>query len=54
LSHLHAEGLSPYEMPEYFLQVDDLPLSASGKILKRALLDPASPALQPQPVRWRG
>ena len=31
LSHLHAESLSPYEMPEYFLQVDDLPLSASGR-----------------------
>ena len=45
LSHLHAEGLSPYEMPEYFLQVDDLPLSASGKILKRALLDPVSTAI---------
>ena len=54
LSHLHAEGLSTYEMPEYFLQVDDLPLSASGKILKRALLDPASTAPRPQPVRWRG
>jgi acyl-CoA synthetase (AMP-forming)/AMP-acid ligase II len=54
LSHLHAEGLSPYEMPEYFLQVDDLPLSASGKILKRAILDPTSTALRPQPVRWRG
>jgi acyl-CoA synthetase len=54
LSHLHSEGLSPYEMPEYFLQVDDLPLSASGKILKRALLDPLNTAIRPQPVRWRG
>jgi non-ribosomal peptide synthetase component E (peptide arylation enzyme) len=53
LSHLHAEGLSPYDMPEYFLQVDDLPLSASGKVVKRALVDPVSTALRPQPVRWR-
>lgn len=54
LSHLHAEGLSQYDMPEYFLQVDDIPLSASGKILKRALVDQASREFRPQPVRWRG
>jgi acyl-CoA synthetase len=54
LSHLHEEGLSKYDMPEYFLQVDEIPLSASGKILKRSL-EPslATGQLVPQPVRWR-
>lgn len=54
LSHLHAEGLSKYDMPEYFAQVDEIPLSASGKILKRALLpDVHLGRLRPVPVRWR-
>lgn len=54
LSHLHVEGLSKYDMPEYFLQVDEIPLSASGKILKRALIPSIQAgSLQPQPVRWR-
>jgi acyl-CoA synthetase (AMP-forming)/AMP-acid ligase II len=53
LSHLHAQGLSPYDMPEYFLQVESLPLSASGKVLKRALIDPMGSAFRPRPVRWR-
>ena len=54
LSHLHKEGLSKYDMPEYFLEVDEIPLSASGKLLKRAL-EPslASGELLPQPIRWR-
>jgi acyl-CoA synthetase len=38
LAHLRDEGLSKYDMPEYFLQVDEIPLSASGKVLKRAIL----------------
>lgn len=53
LSHLHAQGLSKYDMPEYFLQVADIPLGPSGKILKRALLpDVEAGRLKPQPVRW--
>jgi len=51
LAHLHAEGLSKYDMPEYFAQVDEIPLSASGKILKRAL---SPDALALQPIRWHG
>ena len=39
LDHLHAEGLSRYDMPEYFLAVDSFPLTASGKILKRELVE---------------
>lgn len=38
LEHLHAEGLSKYDMPEFFLAVTNLPLTASGKILKRELV----------------
>jgi acyl-CoA synthetase (AMP-forming)/AMP-acid ligase II len=54
LSHLHREGLSKYDMPEYFLQVDEIPLSPNGKILKRALTPPlAAGELVPQSVRWR-
>lgn len=53
LRHLDAEGLSKFDMPEYFLAVDEIPLSASGKILKRALLPSVRDGtLKPQPVRW--
>ncbi|MGD8477637.1 MAG: class I adenylate-forming enzyme family protein, partial [Burkholderiales bacterium] len=38
LAHLAAEGLSKYDMPEYFLQLEVFPLTASGKILKRELV----------------
>ena len=52
LAHLDAEGLSRYDMPEYFLQAE-IPLGPSGKVQKRALL-PALEAgeLVPQPIRW--
>ena len=40
-------------MPEYFLVVDDLPLTASGKILKRELLVQVEQGkLCPVPVRF--
>ncbi len=53
LSHLYEEGLSPYDMPEYFLALPEFPLSASGKILKRALVDWAREGrVQPFPVRF--
>ena len=55
LAHLDTSGLSKYDMPEYFLQVDEIPLSANGKMLKRAL-QPAliDGTLSPQPIRFRG
>jgi acyl-CoA synthetase len=54
LEHLHESGLSVYDMPEYFLELDALPLTASGKILKRALVDEiAAGALTPRSVRWQ-
>ncbi|MDT8344904.1 MAG: class I adenylate-forming enzyme family protein [Thermohalobaculum sp.] len=41
LAHLAAEGLSKFDMPEWFLALDTLPLTASGKILKRELTEMA-------------
>ena len=39
--HLDAQGLSKFDMPEFFLRVDAFPLTASGKILKRVLVQQA-------------
>jgi acyl-CoA synthetase len=53
LAHLHAEGLSKYDMPEYFIAMDEFPLTASGKILKRELVEwTKAGRITPQPVRW--
>lgn len=38
LLHLRIEGLSRFDMPEYLLMLPDMPMTASGKILKRALV----------------
>jgi acyl-CoA synthetase len=53
LLHLHQAGLSRYDMPEYFIAMTAYPLTASGKILKRELVEWAkSGHIQPKPVRW--
>jgi acyl-CoA synthetase (AMP-forming)/AMP-acid ligase II len=53
LAHLDRAGLSKYDMPEYFAQVDDLPLMPSGKILKRRLVEWINAgSLVPTPVRY--
>lgn len=53
LSHLVAEGLSIYDMPEYYLRMDELPLTASGKILKRELVEMVGRGeVTPEPVRY--
>jgi acyl-CoA synthetase (AMP-forming)/AMP-acid ligase II len=39
LEHLDGVGLSRYDMPEYFLSVDEIPLTPSGKIRKRDVAD---------------
>ena len=39
LFHLEKEGLSKYDMPEFFLKLEAMPLTASGKILKRKIVD---------------
>jgi len=54
LQHLAAEGLSKFDMPEFFIVLPELPLTASGKILKRELVQwvVQSGRVQPQPVRY--
>jgi acyl-CoA synthetase len=55
LRHLHETGLSRYDMPEYFIAMSAYPLTASGKILKRELVEWAkSGQIRPEPVRWIG
>jgi acyl-CoA synthetase len=54
LTHLHRVGLSRYDMPEYFIAMTAFPLTASGKILKRELVQWAKDGrMQPTPIRWR-
>ena len=54
LAHLDALGLSKYDMPEYFIEVANIPLTASGKIRKRDLTEEiAAGKLTPTPVRWQ-
>jgi acyl-CoA synthetase (AMP-forming)/AMP-acid ligase II len=38
LTHLSARGLSRYEMPEFLLKLDDMPLMANGKIQKADIM----------------
>jgi acyl-CoA synthetase len=53
LDHLDRVGLSKYDMPEYYIEMEAFPLTASGKVLKRGLTDlVASGALKPEPVRF--
>ncbi len=55
LAHFDAEGLSRFDMPEYLLVVDALPMTASGKIVKRDLQTLVRDGvLQPVPVRFAG
>ncbi|SAL71702.1 AMP-binding protein [Caballeronia udeis] len=54
LDHLAEAGLSKYDMPEYFALLDGFPLTASGKILKRELVEwVKSGGLSPEAVRYR-
>jgi acyl-CoA synthetase len=53
LSHLNKQGLSKYDMPEFFAVVNEFPLTASGKILKRELSEQVKQgSLSPLPVRF--
>ena len=54
LQHLAREGLSKFDMPEFFVVLPEFPLTASGKILKRELMQwVSSGRVQPKPVRYR-
>lgn len=50
LAHLADEGLSPFDMPEYFVKLDLMPTTASGKILKRRLVEMAGHDFVPEPI----
>jgi len=53
LAHLDGAGLSKYDMPEYFLAVDHIPLTPSGKMRKRDLVEAVEQGrLSPIPIRW--
>jgi acyl-CoA synthetase len=55
LAQLNEAGLSRYDMPEYFIAMTAYPLTASGKILKRELVEWARTGrIKPLPVRWTG
>jgi acyl-CoA synthetase (AMP-forming)/AMP-acid ligase II len=52
LVHLDAMGLSKYDMPEYLLELDHIPLTPSGKMRKRDIVDwIAEGRAVPEPVR---
>lgn len=54
LAYLDAAGLSKYDMPEYLVVTQQLPLGPTGKILKRELNKwIASGRLVPEPVKRR-
>jgi len=53
LQHLAAAGGSRYDMPEFILFLAEMPLTASGKIVKRELVRWVTEGrVQPRPVRW--
>jgi acyl-CoA synthetase len=53
LAHLNDAGLSKYDMPEFFIRMEAFPLTASGKILKRELVEwTKAGKIAPAPVRW--
>src|SRR5437763_11898750 len=54
LEHLAAAGISRYDMPEFILFLPEMPLTASGKIVKRELMRWVTEGrVQPQPVRLK-
>ncbi len=54
LTHLDVAGLSKYDMPEYLVLTDRMPLGPTGKILKRELSTwIGSGRLVPMPIRRR-
>jgi acyl-CoA synthetase len=54
LEHLNAAGLSKFDMPEYLLELDQMNLTATGKVIKRDLVEGVREGrLHPIPVRWQ-
>lgn len=54
LEHLATVGLSKFDMPEWFICMDNFPLTPSGKILKRELIAMFERGeIEPQAVRYQ-
>jgi len=54
LQHLDMAGLSKYDMPEFIMLLEEMPLTASGKVIKRELVRRVEEdSLRPLPVRFR-
>ncbi len=54
LAHLREQGLSRFDMPEYFSCADELPLGPTGKVLKRELVALIRDGgITAAPIRWR-
>jgi acyl-CoA synthetase (AMP-forming)/AMP-acid ligase II len=54
LEHLDLAGLSKYDMPEFILPLDEMPVTASGKVIKRELVRLVEEGrLYPLPVSFR-
>ena len=53
LTHLDQAGLSKFDMPEYFLTLDEIPVTPNGKMLKRAIVDWIKDGrVTPEPIRF--
>jgi acyl-CoA synthetase len=53
LAHLDSVGLSKFDMPEYFVALDEIPLTPNGKMLKRAIVDWIKEGrVTPEPIRF--
>jgi acyl-CoA synthetase len=53
LRHLDLAGLPRYDMPEFVLPLEEMPLTASGKIMKRELARWVKEGrIRPLPVRF--
>jgi acyl-CoA synthetase (AMP-forming)/AMP-acid ligase II len=54
LRHLDMAGLSKYDMPEFILPLEEMPLTASGKVIKRELARWVEEGhIRPLPVPFR-
>jgi acyl-CoA synthetase len=53
LAHLDNVGLSKFDMPEYFMTLDEIPLTPNGKMLKRGIVDWIKEGrVTPAPIRF--
>ncbi|WP_192179094.1 class I adenylate-forming enzyme family protein [Mesorhizobium amorphae] len=54
LDYLAQQGLSRFDMPEYFVRLNEFPLTPSGKVLKRELVESVkSNEIRPIAIRYK-